>query len=62
MGLGIGIGIGIGEPQLDLGRIMAFKDEGVDGNVKGVELLLRVCFGIHSARARRRVRSMSEAA
>ena len=28
-------------PKLDLKAMMAFKDEGVDGNVKGVEFLLK---------------------
>src|SRR5947208_9045639 len=36
-----GLGIGVGEPKLDLSKMMAFKDEGVDGNVKGVEFLLK---------------------
>jgi dihydrolipoyl dehydrogenase len=35
------MGIGIGSPKLDLGALMKFKDEGVDGNVKGVEFLLK---------------------
>jgi dihydrolipoamide dehydrogenase len=35
------MGIGVGKPKLDLGAMMKFKDEGVDGNVKGVEFLLR---------------------
>src|SRR5918994_4859885 len=35
------IGIGVGKPKLDLRKMMAFKDEGVDGNVKGVEFLLK---------------------
>jgi dihydrolipoamide dehydrogenase len=35
------MGIGIGEPRLDLSAMMAFKDAGVDGNVKGVEFLLK---------------------
>jgi dihydrolipoamide dehydrogenase len=35
------IGITIGTPKLDLKRMMAFKDEGVEGNVKGVEFLLK---------------------
>src|SRR3954470_11917182 len=29
------------EPTLDLSKMMAFKDEGVEGNVKGVEFLLK---------------------
>ncbi|MEM6762611.1 MAG: FAD-dependent oxidoreductase, partial [Pseudomonadota bacterium] len=28
-------------PSLDLQKMLAFKDEGVDGNVKGVEFLLK---------------------
>src|SRR5215213_6602611 len=35
-----GLGIQV-EPQLDLQKMMAFKDEGVEGNVKGVEFLLK---------------------
>ena len=35
------LGIGVGKPKLDLKKMMAFKDEGVDGNVKGVEFLLK---------------------
>src|SRR5918995_2030223 len=35
------MGIEVGEPKLDLSRMMAFKQEGVDGNVKGVEFLLK---------------------
>jgi dihydrolipoamide dehydrogenase len=35
------MGIAVGEPKLDLKKMMAFKDEGVDGNVKGVEFLLK---------------------
>ena len=31
----------LGEPTLDLQKMMAFKDEGVEGNVKGVEFLLK---------------------
>ena len=31
----------VGEPTLDLQKMMAFKDEGVEGNVKGVEFLLK---------------------
>ncbi len=34
------MGIGIPSPTLDLKAMMAFKDQGVDGNVKGVEFLL----------------------
>jgi dihydrolipoamide dehydrogenase len=35
------MGIGVPAPKLDLKKMMAFKDEGVDGNVKGVEFLLK---------------------
>jgi dihydrolipoamide dehydrogenase len=35
------LGIGVGKPKLDLKKMMAFKDEGVEGNVKGVEFLLK---------------------
>src|SRR5438445_9425981 len=35
------MGIGVGEPKLDLPAMMKFKDEGVDGNVKGVAYLFR---------------------
>jgi dihydrolipoamide dehydrogenase len=35
------MGIGIGKPALDLAAMMKFKDEGVDGNVKGVDYLLK---------------------
>jgi dihydrolipoamide dehydrogenase len=35
------MGIGVGPPKLDLAALMTFKDEGVDGNVKGVEFLLK---------------------
>jgi dihydrolipoamide dehydrogenase len=35
------MGIGVGAPKLDLKAMMAFKDQGVDGNVKGVEFLLK---------------------
>ena len=34
------MGIGVGTPKLDLATMMKFKDEGVDGNVKGVAFLL----------------------
>ena len=33
------LGIGVGKPKLDLKKMMAFKDEGVQGNVKGVDFL-----------------------
>src|SRR6202158_397388 len=35
------MGIGVGEPKLDLSAMMKFKDEGVDGNVKGVAFLFK---------------------
>src|SRR6202158_2547623 len=35
------MGIRVGEPKLDLPAMMKFKDEGVDGNVKGVAFLFR---------------------
>ena len=35
------MGIGVSKPKLDLKAMMAFKDEGVSGNVKGVEFLFR---------------------
>src|ERR1700674_311051 len=35
------MGIGVGNPKLDLPAMMKFKDEGVEGNVKGVEFLLK---------------------
>jgi dihydrolipoamide dehydrogenase len=35
------MGIKVGEPELDLAAMHAFKDKGVDGNVKGVEFLLK---------------------
>ena len=45
------MGIGVDAPKLDLARMQAFKDDGVDGNVKGVEFLLKknkvdVVFGL----------------
>jgi dihydrolipoamide dehydrogenase len=36
-----GMGIGVSKPRLDLKQMMKFKDEGVDGNVKGVDFLFR---------------------
>ncbi len=36
-----GMGIGVSAPKLDLKAMLAFKDTGVDGNVKGVEFLLK---------------------
>ena len=35
------MGIGVSAPKLDLAAMMAFKDQGVDGNVKGVDSLLK---------------------
>jgi dihydrolipoamide dehydrogenase len=35
------MGIGVGAPKLDLAAMLKYKDEGVDGNVKGVEFLLK---------------------
>ena len=35
------MGIGVSAPKLDLKAMMAFKDQGVDGNVKGVDFLLK---------------------
>jgi dihydrolipoamide dehydrogenase len=35
------MGIKVGKPKLDLAGMMKFKDEGVDGNVKGVAFLFR---------------------
>ena len=35
------LGIAIGEPSLDLKKMMEFKQEGVEGNTKGVEFLLK---------------------
>ena len=35
------MGIGVGTPKLDLAAMLKFKDQGVDGNVKGVEFLLK---------------------
>ena len=35
------MGIGVPAPKLDLAAMMAFKDLGVDGNVKGVDFLLK---------------------
>ena len=36
-----GLGIGVCAPTLDLKTMQSFKQEGVDGNVKGVEFLLK---------------------
>jgi dihydrolipoamide dehydrogenase len=35
------MGIGVPKPRLNLAAMMKFKDQGVDGNVKGVEFLLK---------------------
>src|SRR5918995_476629 len=35
------MGIGVGAPKLDLSRMMALKQEAVDGNTKGVEFLFK---------------------
>src|SRR5690348_4499683 len=35
------MGIKVSKPKLDLAGMMAFKDKGVEGNVKGVEFLLK---------------------
>jgi dihydrolipoamide dehydrogenase len=35
------MGIGVGQPALDLAAMLKYKDEGVDGNVKGVDFLLK---------------------
>ncbi len=35
------MGIEIGTPKVDLGAMMKFKDDGVEGNVKGVAFLLK---------------------
>src|SRR3984957_8370876 len=35
------MGIGVGKPVLDLAAMQTFKDEGVDGNVKGVAFLFK---------------------
>jgi dihydrolipoamide dehydrogenase len=35
------MGIGVGKPKLDLKQMLAFKDEAVDGNVKGVDFLFK---------------------
>ena len=35
------MGIGVGTPKLDLPALLKFKDEAVDGNVKGVDYLLK---------------------
>ncbi|MET0428217.1 MAG: FAD-dependent oxidoreductase, partial [Microvirga sp.] len=35
------LGIGITEARIDMARMMAFKQEGVDGNVKGIDFLFK---------------------
>jgi dihydrolipoamide dehydrogenase len=35
------MGIGVSKPKLDLTAMLKFKDEAVDGNVKGVDFLLK---------------------
>ncbi len=35
------MGIGVSKPKLDLKAMMGFKDEGVSGNVKGIEFLFK---------------------
>src|SRR6476660_10050134 len=35
------MGIGISEPRLDLKAMMAVKDQGVEGNVRGVDFLFK---------------------
>ena len=35
------MGIGVSKPKLDLKQMLAFKDEAVDGNVKGVDFLMK---------------------
>jgi dihydrolipoamide dehydrogenase len=35
------MGIGVGKPSLDLPTMMTFKQQGIDGNVKGVEFLFK---------------------
>ena len=35
------MGIGVGAPKLDLEQMLAFKQEAVDGNVKGVDFLFK---------------------
>jgi dihydrolipoamide dehydrogenase len=36
-----GMGIGLAKPKLDLAQMQKFKQEGVEGNVKGVDFLFR---------------------
>ncbi len=35
------MGIGVSKPKLDLRQMLVFKDEAVDGNVKGVDFLMK---------------------
>ena len=53
------MGISVSAPKLDLKTMMAFKDEGVEGNVKGVEFLLKKnkIDAFHGSRAHRRRRT-----
>jgi len=37
----VGMGIGVPAPKLDIASMMKFKQEAVDGNVKGVDFLLK---------------------
>ena len=58
-----GMGINV-KPELDLGKMLAFKDEGVKGNVNGVEFLLKknkvdVHFGTGRVMAAGRVQVMN---
>ncbi len=36
-----GMGIDVGTPKIDLKKLLAFKDEAVDGNTKGIEFLFK---------------------
>src|SRR5215475_11237159 len=35
------MGVSVGPPKLDLPAMMTFKQQGIDGNVKGVEFLMK---------------------
>jgi dihydrolipoamide dehydrogenase len=35
------MGVVVGKPKLDLPTMLKFKDDGVDGNVKGVSFLFK---------------------
>jgi dihydrolipoamide dehydrogenase len=37
----VGMGIGVAKPKLDLAQMLKFKQEGVDGNVRGVDFLFK---------------------